>query len=129
VPADRPVCGLLDDGTASFAPIGEVVADGALVMCHLCGRRFRSVTARLPRHRWSKEHYCLAFGLERGQSLEGPETRKLRARGVHRAPAVRARGPRGQRDGPRPAPAPARWPGTRRTPRAAGRSPSSAGGS
>jgi hypothetical protein len=30
-------------------------------------------------HGWTKEAYCAAFGLERGQSLEGPETRKLRA--------------------------------------------------
>jgi len=79
VSADRPVRGMLDDGTAFFAPIGEVITDGALVTCHLCGRAFRSVTAHLPWHGWTKEQYCLAFGLERGQSLEGPETRKLRA--------------------------------------------------
>jgi protein-disulfide isomerase-like protein with CxxC motif len=30
-------------------------------------------------HGWTKEKYCEAFGLERGQSLEGPGTRKLRA--------------------------------------------------
>jgi hypothetical protein len=30
-------------------------------------------------HGYTKEAYCLAFGLERGQSLEGPDTRKLRA--------------------------------------------------
>ena len=64
--ADRPVCGVLDDGTAFFAPIGEVIADGALVMCHLCGWLYRSVTAHLPSHGWTKERYCLAFGLERG---------------------------------------------------------------
>jgi len=79
VSVDRPVHGQLDDGTAFFAPIGEIVADGSLVTCHLCGRLFRSVTAHLPSHGWSKERYCLVFGLERGQSLEGPETRKLRA--------------------------------------------------
>src|SRR5262249_56789694 len=36
-------------------------------------------TAHLRVHGWTKLAYCEAFGLERGQSLEGPETRKLRA--------------------------------------------------
>lgn len=75
----RPVAGVLDDGTASFAPFGEVVVESSLVLCHLCGRSFRSVVAHLSSHGWTKEKYCEAFGLERGQSLEGPETRKLRA--------------------------------------------------
>ncbi len=75
----RPVAGVLADGTAFFAPVGEVVIDGSLVTCHLCGRSFRSVVAHLSAHGWTKERYCEAFGLERGQSLEGPETRKLRA--------------------------------------------------
>ena len=39
----------------------------------------RSVTAHLRVHGWTKLAYCGAFGLKRGQSLEGPETRKLRA--------------------------------------------------
>jgi len=78
----RPACapvGMLADGTPFYAPIGEVVADGPLVMCHLCGRALRSVTAHLRVHGWTKLAYCEAFGLERGQSLEGDETRKLRA--------------------------------------------------
>jgi hypothetical protein len=75
----RPVAGVLADGTPFFAPVGEVVVDGALVICHLCGRALRSVTAHLRVHGWTKAAYCEAFGLERGQSLEGPETRKLRA--------------------------------------------------
>src|SRR5215469_17048416 len=70
---------VLADGTPFYAPMGEVVADGALVTCHLCGRALRSVTAHLRVHGWTKQAYCEAFGLERGQSLEGPETRKLRA--------------------------------------------------
>ena len=71
---------MLADGTPCYAPIGEVViVDGSLVMCHLCGRLLRSVTAHLKAHGWTKEAYCEAFGLERGQSLEGPQTRKLRA--------------------------------------------------
>jgi hypothetical protein len=78
----RPACpaaGLLADGTPFYAPIGEVAADGPLVRCHLCGRSLRSVTAHLRVHGWTKQAYCEAFGLERGQSLEGLETRKLRA--------------------------------------------------
>ena len=71
--------GVLDDGTPFYAPIGEVIVDASLVICHLCGRSLRSVTAHLRVHGWTKQAYCDAFGLERGQSLEGPETRKLRA--------------------------------------------------
>jgi AraC-like DNA-binding protein len=75
----RSPVGVLADGTVCYAPIGEVIVDGALVTCHLCGRSLRSVTAHLRVHGWTKQAYCEAFGLERGQSLEGPETRKLRA--------------------------------------------------
>jgi lambda repressor-like predicted transcriptional regulator len=78
--AIRPVAGVLADGTACYAPFGEVViVDDSLVTCHLCGRSLRSVTAHLKAHGWTKDAYCEAFGLERGQSLEGPQTRKLRA--------------------------------------------------
>jgi AraC-like DNA-binding protein len=93
----RPACppvGMLADGTPFYAPIGEVVADGPLVTCHLCGRALRSVTAHLRVHGWTKQAYCEAFGLERGQSLEGQETRKLRAAAFSSRlvfdPAVRA---------------------------------------
>ncbi len=75
----RPVVGVLPDGTAFYAPPGEVVVEGSLVTCHLCGRYFRSVAAHLPGHGWTKQQYCEAFGLERSQSLEGPDTRKLRS--------------------------------------------------
>ena len=76
----RPVVAVLADGTPCYAPVGEVVVtDGMLVTCHLCGRSLRSVTAHLKAHGWTKDAYCEAFGLERGQSLEGPQTRKLRA--------------------------------------------------
>src|SRR6516164_7713597 len=78
-PWSRSPVGALGDGTVCYAPLGEVVVDGALVVCHLCGRSLRSVTAHLRVHGWTKQAYCAAFGLERGQSLEGPETRKLRA--------------------------------------------------
>jgi hypothetical protein len=78
ISAASPV-GVLADGTPYYAPIGEVIVDGSLVTCHLCGRSLRSVTAHLRAHGWTKLAYCEAFGLERGQSLEGPETRELRA--------------------------------------------------
>ena len=74
-----PVVAVLPDGTAVFAPIGEVVVTGARVVCHLCGRALRSVTAHLRVHGYTKDTYCAAFGLERSQSLEGPDTRKLHA--------------------------------------------------
>jgi lambda repressor-like predicted transcriptional regulator len=76
----HPVADVLPDGTVCYAPVGEVViVEGSLVTCHLCGRSLRSVTAHLKVHGWTKDAYCQAFGLERGQSLEGPQTRKLRA--------------------------------------------------
>jgi hypothetical protein len=71
--------GTLPDGTPHYAPVGELVAEGDLVRCHLCGCWRRSVTAHLRAHGWTKDTYCAAFGLERGQSLEGEATRKLRA--------------------------------------------------
>jgi lambda repressor-like predicted transcriptional regulator len=88
------MAGTTADGTTYFAPIGEVVAEGDFVMCHLCGRWLRSVTAHLRAHGWTKLGYCEAFGLERGQSLEGTATRKLRAAAFSARlifePAVRA---------------------------------------
>jgi hypothetical protein len=78
-PASSDPIGALADGTLYFAPLAEVVVAGDLVLCHLCGRWRRSVTAHLRAHGWTKEAYCEAFGLERGQSLEGAATRKLRA--------------------------------------------------
>jgi len=76
---NRAAAGCLADGTEFYAPAGEVVTDGDLIVCHLCGRWLRSVTAHLRVHRWTKAEYCAAFGLERSQSLEGAATRKLRA--------------------------------------------------
>jgi hypothetical protein len=78
-PRSRVLVGLLTDGTPYYVPVGEVVMDGGLVTCHLCGRSLRSVAAHLRVHGWTKPAYCEAFGLERGQSLEGHQTRKLRA--------------------------------------------------
>ena len=75
----RSIVGVLADGTPFYAPIGEVLVAEDRVTCHLCGRSFRSVTAHLRAHGWTKERYCRIFGLERGQPLEGVETRKLRS--------------------------------------------------
>src|SRR6202041_2983836 len=75
----RPVAGALADGPPYYAPIGEVVSDGTTVTCHLCGRPLKSVAAHLRAHGWTKAAYCETFGLERGQPLEGQETRKRRA--------------------------------------------------
>jgi hypothetical protein len=69
--AVRPVVGVLGDGTAYYAPIGEVIVDGPRVTCHLCGRALRSVAAHLASHGWTTEKYREAFGLERTQPLEG----------------------------------------------------------
>jgi len=49
------------------------------VLCHLCGRWFRSVIAHLPSHGWDHLTYRRVFGLERGQSLEGTGTQRKRA--------------------------------------------------
>ena len=78
-PGGTPIAGVLSDGTPYFAPIGQVVADSSRVTCHLCGRSFRSVAVHLSSHGWTKTQYCEAFGLERRTSLEGADTRKLRA--------------------------------------------------
>jgi lambda repressor-like predicted transcriptional regulator len=75
----RPVVDVLADGTACYAPVGEIVIDGGLVVCHLCGRSLRSVSAHVRVHGWTPHAYRQAFGLERGQPLEGPDTRKRRA--------------------------------------------------
>ena len=75
----RPVVGVLADGTPYYAPIGQIVSDGTTVTCHLCGRALKSVAAHLRAHGWTKAAYCETFGLERGQPLEGQETRKRRA--------------------------------------------------
>ncbi|MEV6233170.1 hypothetical protein AB0L88_35420 [Saccharopolyspora shandongensis] len=67
---------------AHHAPIGSVAREGDLVQCHLCGRWFRSVVAHLRSHGWDHLSYRQAFGLERGESLEGNETRRRRARAM-----------------------------------------------
>lgn len=92
--AVRPVCAVLADGTPSYAPLGAVVREGEWVLCHLCGRWFRSVVAHLRTHGWDHLAYRAAFGLERTEPLEGSGTRALRASAMRQRrahdPAVRA---------------------------------------
>jgi AraC-like DNA-binding protein len=99
--AVRPVVGALSDGTPYYAPIGEIVSDDTTVTCHLCGRSLKSVAAHLRAHGWTKAAYCETFGLERGQPLEGQETRKRRAASFAARlifdPAVRAGSAAGRR--------------------------------
>jgi hypothetical protein len=98
--SERRPLGTTAEGVVYFAPMGEIVADGDFVVCHLCGRWLRSVTAHLRCHGWTKVGYCEAFGLERGQSLEGAATRKRRAAAFSARlifdPAVRAGSERGR---------------------------------
>ena len=92
-PARRPM-GWLPDGTAYFAPIGEVEYSDDLARCHLCGDWFRSVGVHLRAHGWRRADYRAAFGLERGQPLEGLSTQERRASALRRRraddPKVRA---------------------------------------
>ena len=99
-PRRRALVGVLADGTPHFAPAGEVVVEGDFVLCHLCGGWWRSVTTHLRAHGWTKDGYCEAFGLERGQSLEGISTRKMRSASFSARllfePAVRTGSARGR---------------------------------
>lgn len=96
-----PVVAALPDGTPCHAPYGEIVVDGDVVQCHLCGNWFRSVLAHLRRHGWTQQQYRTAFGLERHAPLEGPATRAERSRLFssrrRREPAVRTGCREGQR--------------------------------
>ncbi|WP_433057026.1 hypothetical protein [Dactylosporangium sp. CS-033363] len=84
--------GRLADGTPYHAPIGELPVDGDRVCCHLCGRWFLSVASHLRYHGWTKTDYVTAFGLELGNPLTGPATRKRRSSAFgarHNEPAIR----------------------------------------
>ncbi|GAA4263492.1 MucR family transcriptional regulator [Dactylosporangium darangshiense] len=71
--------GWLADGTPHYAPVGELLVDGDRVCCHLCGKWFLSVASHLRHHGWTKTAYVNAFGLELGNPLSGPATRKRRS--------------------------------------------------
>lgn len=90
----RVVHSVLPDGTPSYAPVGTVVRDSDRVLCHLCGRWFRSVVAHLRSHGWHHLAYRETFGLLRSEPLEGAGTRSLRAKSMtarrEHDPAIRA---------------------------------------
>lgn len=83
----RPL-GWLDDGTAYYAPVGRLLADGDRVCCHLCGRWFLSVASHVRVHGWTKSDYVVAFGLELGNPLTGEATRKRRSAALTARQAV-----------------------------------------
>ncbi|BBG03886.1 MULTISPECIES: hypothetical protein [Pseudonocardia] len=93
-PVERHPVGALADGTPCHAPPGVMEIADEHARCHLCGQWFRSVGAHLRSHGWDRASYRTAFGLERGQSLEGGTTRDRRARAMRRRrahdPVVRA---------------------------------------
>src|SRR3954453_17157780 len=73
--AGFPPIGVLGDGVAFFAPLGElqVVDDGDRVICHLCGRALQLLsTEHLRRHGWTPQLYRDAFGLNRSTALCSP---------------------------------------------------------
>jgi hypothetical protein len=83
----RPL-GLLPDGTGYFAQLGklEFVEDGRRVVCHLCGKSFRLLSAsHLRRHGWTSSDYRFAFGLNRGTPLcAADESARRREIGLER---------------------------------------------
>jgi lambda repressor-like predicted transcriptional regulator len=79
LPPTARIAGWLADGTAHFAPVGQLALDGDRACCHLCGNWYLSVGSHLRVHGWTKDEYVAAFGLERGNPLAGPATAKRRA--------------------------------------------------
>lgn len=70
--AAAPVRARLPDGTAFYAPMGELVRGGdGRVLCHLCGRWLQALApAHLARsHGIKADAYREAFGLNRGTQL------------------------------------------------------------
>lgn len=90
--------GVLSDGTQYFSPLGrlEFVDDGRRVVCHLCGKWLRLLSAsHLRRHGWTPAEYREAVGLNLGTPLCAPdESLRRREIGIERY-----RHHRGVRDG------------------------------
>jgi hypothetical protein len=106
----RPV-GWLADGTAYYAPLGELVRDGdERVRCHLCGRFMRMLGGTHLRvtHGWSIDEYREAFQLR-----EGVPTCSRELSGLYREQASERVGERGFAtppvDPPRPRRRPPAW--------------------
>ena len=79
--------GHLPDGTAYYAPLGElpVDTDEGRVQCHACGRWFRQLNhAHLRLHGMTAEEYRRAFGLRRRHPLQAPDLSELRSRTMKR---------------------------------------------
>ena len=85
-PRDKPLGHLLD-GTAYYAPLGELPldTDAGLVQCHLCGNWFRQLHhAHLGRHGYTVDEYREAFGLRTRHPLQAPDLSELRSRTMSR---------------------------------------------
>lgn len=83
--------GVLTDGTAYFAPPGELPfnEDSSQVQCHLCGRYWRALGAHLRySHGWSVDRYRKAFDLNRSRPLQGLRTSRLQEQALRRRMAV-----------------------------------------
>ena len=77
------------DGTALFAPRGELVveADGERVICHLCGRAYRDLAAShvYRAHGLDPDAYRVLAGLSPRHALQSParsERQAARLRGI-----------------------------------------------
>lgn len=75
--------GQLGDGTAYYAPLGELVYDPAVdkVQCHLCGRWFRALAPShlWIRHGWTHDDYVEAFGLRLRRPLVSPTVSEVKS--------------------------------------------------
>ncbi len=75
--------GRLDDGTAYYAPLGELVYDTVAdrVQCHLCGEWFRALAPShlWQRHGWTREEYVEAFGLRVRRPLVSPSVSSIKS--------------------------------------------------
>jgi hypothetical protein len=71
----------LEDGTALFAPRGELPYDPVadLVQCHLCGEWYRALGPHLRRHGWTADEYRLAVGLSPRRPLATPSVSERHA--------------------------------------------------
>jgi ROS/MUCR transcriptional regulator protein len=71
----------LEDGTALYAPLGELPYDPVedLVQCHLCGDWHRTLGPHLRRHGWTADEYRRAVGLSPRRPLVTPSVSSRRA--------------------------------------------------
>jgi hypothetical protein len=68
----------------AYGSFGELLVVGAKVICHICGRQYKSVAVHaVQAHGITADEYREAFGLARGHALEGPSTRRRRSEHGH----------------------------------------------